>query len=265
MNQSTPSDINMSYEWSVLDDLQNEVNHSTKSDPHFIIADPGTYSVQLIAIRPEGCADSVTHLNCITVYPQPVAAFTANPAISYFSESQGIILFDNQTDISIIGTDYFTYSWDFGDGESDNTVLSPSHTYADWGDYTVVFTIITEHDCSSSITHTVVLEPDLEFPNVITPNGDNKNDVFAITNLNTAFDPNDPNGFRANELFIYDRWGKRVYHAKNYDTYAKDGVIHVGSQYFDAMNLSDGVYYYTFHYKGMIKDIDYHGTLSVFR
>ncbi|MCQ2280852.1 MAG: gliding motility-associated C-terminal domain-containing protein, partial [Bacteroidales bacterium] len=139
------------------------------------------------------------------------------------------------------------------------------HTYGDWGIYTVTLTVTTDNGCTHTIQDTVVLEPDLAFPNIITPNGDNSNDVFAITNLSTDFDPNDPDGVRSNELFIFDRWGKRVYHAKNYDTYAKDGEIHIGTQYFDAQDLSDGVYFYTFHYNGAIRPIDYHGTLSVIR
>ena len=56
-----------------------------------------------------------------------------------------------------------------------------------------------------------------------------------------------------------------VYHAKNYDTYAVNGEIVRGTQYFDASQLSDGVYYFTFYYKGKVKTVDYHGSITVIR
>ena len=71
--------------------------------------------------------------------------------------------------------------------------------------------------------------------------------------------------YRSNELFIYDRWGKLVYKAKNYDTVSKDGQIMRGAQCFDALNLPDGVYYYSFYYKGKVKVVNYNGTLTVIR
>ena len=119
--------------------------------------------------------------------------------------------------------------------------------------------------CTSEITHTVTIEDNLIFPNVITPNGDNLNDVFAIENLNTNINLEDPDQYRSNELYIYDRWGKLVYKAKNYDTVSKDGQIMRGAQCFDALNLPDGVYYYSFYYKGKVKVVNYNGTLTVIR
>ena len=165
----------------------------------------------------------------------------------------------------MLGDGGLGFVWDFGDGTTDSSNFSPDHTYASWGDYDVTLTMSSQQNCSSQITHTVVIEDDLIFPNIITPNGDNVNDCFAIQNLNTNYNPEDPDQFRSNELFIYDRWGKSVYHAKNYDTYSIDGNITKGSQYFDASNLSDGVYYYSFYYKGKVKTVDYHGSITVIR
>ena len=119
--------------------------------------------------------------------------------------------------------------------------------------------------CFSEITHTVVIEQDLVFPNVITPNGDNINDVFAIENLNTNVNLEDPDAFRNNELLIYDRWGKLVYSAKNYDTFSRNGQIERGMQVFDGLNLPDGVYYFSFYYKGKAKVVKYNGTITIIR
>jgi len=157
------------------------------------------------------------------------------------------------------------YLWDFGDGTVDSTDYTPSHTYETWGDYLVTFHVETQGGCSDEVSHWVIIEDDLEFPNVITPNGDGLNDVFAIKNLNTNINLEDPDKYRSNNLYIYDRWGKLVYQADNYDTYMKDDQLFTGSKYFDGKDLSDGVYYFTFYYKGKIKITNYHGTITIIR
>jgi gliding motility-associated-like protein len=69
----------------------------------------------------------------------------------------------------------------------------------------------------------VVLDEKIIVPNVITPNGDGKDDYFAISGLN--YYPN-------SKLSIYDRWGKEVYTSNNYQNDWNGG------------GQSDGVYYY---------------------
>ncbi len=100
--------------------------------------------------------------------------------------------------------------------------------------------------------------PELEFPNIITPNGDGKNDVFAIRNLNPSI---------PNLLSIYDRWGKKVFEMKNYKTYVRKGDTQIQNKEegFSGEKNSDGVYYFTFHYESTVKVIDYHGTITVIR
>ena len=95
-------------------------------------------------------------------------------------------------------------------------------------------------------------------PNVMTPNGDGTNDVFIVRNM----DPNVPN-----QLTIYNRWGTKVYEKKNYQTYCLDGeeVVHNPTEGFTAEGLSDGVFFYVFHYEDAVKSVDYHGTVTVIR
>ena len=159
-----------------------------------------------------------------------------------------------------------TWAWDFADETTSSEAWSPIHTYDTWGDYDVSFTIETSFGCKSVMTHTVVIEEDLVFPNAITPNGDSKNDVFAIKNLNTNINFEDPDQYRTNSLQIYDRWGKKVYDVENYDTYQKDDeAIVVGEKYFDATGLNDGEYYFVFYYKGKTKTVKYSGSVLVVR
>lgn len=266
-NNSTPE--GSSYEWYIMtfDDLgnMNVAYSSTLASPTFQLKDPGVYSVAVKVLTPDGCRDSLTLWNYITVNPQPIAEFEADPAISMLNENGGVVNFINYTDPSIVMSDQGSFYWDFGDGTIDSTNFDEPHTYNTWGDFNVTLHVESNSGCSSEVTHTVVIEQDLIFPNVITPNGDGINDVFAIENLNTNVNEEDPDGYRNNRLQIFDRWGKKVYDAKNYDTYAKDGTIYPGSQIFDGSTLSDGVYYYSFHYKGKAKTITFNGSITIIR
>jgi gliding motility-associated-like protein len=67
-------------------------------------------------------------------------------------------------------------------------------------------------------------------PNVFTPNGDNKNDVFTASN---------PNGFvQKVDMKIYNRWGQLVYHTT-------DPLINWDGRFLETKTIvSPGVYYY---------------------
>ena len=63
----------------------------------------------------------------------------------------------------------------------------------------------TTTSCQTSVREHLLLVPDLEVPNIITPNGDGKNDVFKISTASTT-----------TRLEIFNRWGRRVYEQSNY-------------------------------------------------
>jgi gliding motility-associated-like protein/uncharacterized repeat protein (TIGR01451 family) len=64
---------------------------------------------------------------------------------------------------------------------------------------------------------------DLHIPNVITANGDGKNDQLMIEGLDK---------YEANEIIILNRWGNHVFEQKNY------------TQSWDGRGLSEGTYFY---------------------
>jgi len=117
-------------------------------------------------------------------------------------------------------------------------------------------------NCSKDTTITVEDCP-LIIPNVITPNGDNINDVFGIKKLNLI---------RENELTIYDRWGKSVYHKRNYKCVYRDGGFQNIEEAFDGksrggQDLPEGTYYYAFKYYAFPdkNKKTYTGTLMIIR
>ncbi|WP_158538632.1 T9SS type B sorting domain-containing protein [Chitinophaga skermanii] len=64
---------------------------------------------------------------------------------------------------------------------------------------------------------------DIYIPNIITPNGDGKNDRFVIIGIEK---------YPGSHLTIYNRWGNQVYHSNNYDNT------------WDGLNLLQSTYYY---------------------
>ena len=200
-----------------------------------------------------GC-DSVIRLN-LYVKPVITPVFFANPDRAMLSENPVIHFINNTNTVEIAQANYY-WVWDFGDGTSDTTSeANTEHLYTQWGDYTVTLTLWAD-GCVDSASVTVFIEADLEFPNVITPNGDGINDVFVIKNLNPD---------RPNRLYITDRWGKAVWSQKNYQTYMKDEQIYNAESGFGMGDISDGVYYYTFYYEGMVRTVKFNGSITVIR
>ncbi len=73
---------------------------------------------------------------------------------------------------------------------------------------------LSPKDNSSSAR--VLIKP-FGIPNVITPNGDRKNDEFVINGLGK---------FSSNELIIFDRWGSHVYQKKGYQNdWSGEGLV----------------------------------------
>jgi gliding motility-associated-like protein len=262
---SYPNVDSLTTEWFIYDENSVIVAYSSEDNPTVEFVNGGTYSVKLVITTPEGCKDSITKWNYITTAAQPQIDFMASPEISMMSENNGNVDFTAFLSTNVIDNPTNHIVWSFGDGEEAEDEVSTSHFYSTWGDYIVTLSLVTGGGCGDTISHLVVIEDDLIFPNVITPNGDGINDVWAIENLNTDIDPEDPDEYRHNELRISDRWGKVVFHVKNYDTWAKDGQIHTGSNPFSGDNLSDGVYYYTFTYKGKAKTTQWHGSITIIR
>lgn len=265
-NLTIPNGLPMNYLWKIFNMLGQEVFASNQVNPNFFIEDPGVYHVQLVSMTENGCTDSIIKWNFFEVHPQPIAEFSFSPEISLLSEFGGVISFTNYCDsvMFALNPDASWY-WDFNDGSFDSTLWNSIHTFSTWGDYNVGFFITTAYGCKSSIVHTVIIEEDLEFPNIITPNGDGLNDVFAIKNLNIDINLEDPDQYRSNSLQIYDRWGKKIYDEENYDTYMKDDQIYPGNKVFDGSKLQDGQYYFSFNYKGKVKSTNYSGSLLIIR
>ena len=80
----------------------------------------------------------------------------------------------------------------------------------------------------NSSTTSVAIKP-FFMPNVITPNGDGKNDAFVINGLGK---------FTSNELIIFNRWGAHVFQKKGYqNNWTGEGLV--AGTYFYVLSVVD--------------------------
>jgi gliding motility-associated-like protein len=117
--------------------------------------------------------------------------------------------------------DKYTFTWNFGDGTISNE--NPSkHDYDSDSTYLITLSVSDEfctYQSSQELTVTTV-----KIPNVITPNGDDKNDKLIINEEEV-------------ELKVYNRWGKLLYGEENYQNI------------WPPDNLVSGIYYYYINIK----------------
>ncbi len=165
--------------------------------------DPGSYNVSLTVTDNNGCINTATQNNYITVFPNPLANFSssANPTLL-----NNTVYF---TDQSIGATQW---SWNFGDVISSySTQQNPSHHYAapDTGSYKVTLIVSNQFGCMDSIFDFIKITTDFTFyvPNTFTPNGDGVNDLFCP--VGTGIDQ------KQYELVIFDRWGNLIFKSDN--------------------------------------------------
>lgn len=112
---------------------------STQINPLKSFNAPGTYTVKMVAqLGP--CKDSIT--KSITILAKPVANFTGTNLVACQPS-----LTANFTNSSI---DAVSYAWQFGDGSTSN-VENPSHTYTDFGNYTVTLIVTNTSGCTDTI------------------------------------------------------------------------------------------------------------------
>ncbi|MBC7694172.1 MAG: gliding motility-associated C-terminal domain-containing protein [Burkholderiales bacterium] len=147
------------------------------------------------------------------------------------------------TSLASGGYPSYTYLWTMNsDVLSTNQILT-SITPPNEGAYTIFVTASDSCGYQSSDFEVInVLPPcSVIIPNIITPNGDNANEYFKITNL--EYHPN-------TSIVIFDRWGRKVYENSNYNNEWK------------ADGNSDGTYFYVID---VPDDKKYSGFVTVFK
>ena len=163
------------------------------------------------------------------------------------------------------------WTWYFGDSISAVDLNPVSHRYSEAfldnrlskqdsasglpaGQIHIRLTYKDFNGCDTTITKNITLKkPELLVPNVFTPNGDSKNEQFGIVLVGE--ETKDFNiAYLANELWIYDRWGKKVFSQVNYK-----------SNDWDGNHLADGTYYYILKLTEQYHETVLKGSVTILR
>ncbi|MCD6112974.1 MAG: gliding motility-associated C-terminal domain-containing protein [Bacteroidales bacterium] len=167
--------------------------------------------------------------------------YIENPIVNFFDESVDV---ENRV-------------WNFGDSTETSYELNPVHTFPDTTNIYEVWlkatSIVT--GCVDSVMHYIEVKPvELIIPNVITPNGDGKNDFFQISkdDNNSSLTPFPIKQWYINfHLIVFNRYGKKIYENKDYQND------------WNAEDVSDGVYFYILKCNGYYSDETYKGSVTV--
>jgi len=143
------------------------------------------------------------------------------------------------------GYPVYNFGW-FIDGNSNPLSTTSSLAYISpdtQGKYTIGVYVNDSCGYSKAAYEVITVLPPCSviIPNIITPNGDNANDLFKIKNI--EFHPN-------TSITIFDRWGRKVYENSNYNNEWK------------ADGTADGTFFYIID---VPDDKKYSGFVTVFR
>lgn len=118
---------------------------SSSGTPSVTYNSPGTYDVTLIAGNAQGCTDTLTIDDFITVFPLPVVNFSASDSNSCLAPFT--------VNYTPIAPGAASWTWTFTGGSPASSILeNPSITYNAEGIYNVSLTVIDTNGCSKTTT-----------------------------------------------------------------------------------------------------------------
>ncbi|MBX7182220.1 MAG: gliding motility-associated C-terminal domain-containing protein [Bacteroidia bacterium] len=210
------SSLNYTYLWSNGSDSSSAVMSGFPDTSFVIVTDQF------------GCVD--THNFLFWSFAPPVANFTIDPP--FLSGTQKPVVFTDSSYVTGADDEIIGWHWNFGNQDDPNipddtsTVPSPTHIFADedTGKITVQLIVTNSIGCTDTMNVEYTIANDLEFFNVMTPNGDGKNDNLVINYLIQKSPENN--------LKIYDRWGVKIFDKDNYRNDWNGEKFSAGTYYF---------------------------------
>ncbi|MDP1746988.1 MAG: PKD domain-containing protein [Bacteroidota bacterium] len=187
-----------------------------------------SFDVTLTATSDSGCVSILSKNNYITVYPDPVANFTALP--------QTTTITDPVVSVKDFSSGANFWYWNWGDQDTSSIFNPTPHTYQDTGVYVITLITTTQYDCIDTAYQTIIVEPDFLFyiPNAFSPNNDGINDTFYGKGIFII----------QYEMKIFDRWGNMIFISddinKHWDGKANYGnEIAQGDVYIYSIKITD--------------------------
>lgn len=133
----------------------------------------------------------------------------------------------NGQSVTLSATGAITYTW--SNGSNDSTIVVSPVTVE-----TFMVDAIDTYGCKFVQSLSIEVDPTCAVTvfNGLTPNGDGKNDVFFIKNIDQ---------YPGNMVRIFNRWGQVIFETENYDNVNRKWN---GSMYNNGVNAPAGTYYY---------------------
>ncbi len=123
-------------------------------NPNHQFANPGIYSVSLIATTDNGCKDTI--IKSVKVHPMPDVRYSAlnvcDGSTVHFNDSSSILFTDTLQ----------SWTWNFGDGSPVINNQNSSHLYSAKGSYSVKLLVVSNFGCMDSITKITIVNPNPE-------------------------------------------------------------------------------------------------------
>jgi gliding motility-associated-like protein len=206
-NESSP-DSGQTYVWNFGDGESAYIKN-----PLHIFDEPGIFDVSITVTDKWGCVVSDEIDDWITVFPNPVAQYIAEPPFATIIKP--VITFTNYSTLASV------VNWYFGDGDS-SLVYNPVHTYPGGvaGIYNVTLVVISANGCVDTVMGTIEIQDEFTFyaPTGFSPDNDGHNEMFFVTGSGI-----DETTFT---IQIYDRWGEIIFESdefnQGWDGTAKD-------------------------------------------
>jgi len=233
------------YNWSTLNG-ETIVDWDASSGTSFDLNDTifYAYSTNDYILNIEFNNMFYTDTMTITVVPLPISPFNETQ-IEYCPDTTSLTL-----DAQNAGDSYLW--WPTGSTGQFQPIIGEIE-YQGW--YSVEITEpINQCKTSDSILISMYCLPDLEVPNVFTPNGDGQNDYFEVI-LKTG-----PDWVANLEFEVFNRWGNEVYSSTVLPKWD-------GSSTTNQSELNDGVYFYKISYTDTrnLQQFEFHGNITLIR
>ena len=202
-------------------------------------------------------------------YPNPIVEISTDPSDTVYLQNPHVTYsFENlSADTLNISNFYWILNNTYNITSTEQT---PRFTYVETGEYTTELKVYNPQGCDTSYYRRIKVNPvKLKIPNVFTPNNDGFNDYFIITldgeggsssgdgkgNRDAIYEYENYEPlnryYESSELTVFNRWGRIVYHSKDYQNN------------WDGGDLSDGTYFYVLKCHGLKQDATYQGSIAI--
>ncbi|RZK46431.1 MAG: PKD domain-containing protein [Pedobacter sp.] len=198
------------FEWNFGDPASGGDNTSTQVNPTHYYANPGTYTIRLVANDPNTCNKTDDFEFTITVTDRPTANFSYTPVAPVENTPNVFMNLSSANSVS--------FKWLFGDGDSliTNSRANIQHQYNSTNKFIVLLIAYNSVGCPDTARQevTTLVTPALDVPNAFTPNSNDVNSVVKVRGF----------GIAKMRFIIWNRWGQKVFESSNFN-FGWDGKV----------------------------------------